>query len=305
MKKFLENNFNLMLVISVIIGLLFPGIERIPNIVVSILLGIIVFFLCARISLSEIGSVSAKEATAFYLLRFIALPVGFFYISTIFIPQYAVGVLLLSLMPVGISTPVVVNNQKGNTSLAFMLMLVSSLLAPLIIPAIFSLSNSDENIEILGVFYTLTSVIILPFIGYFLITTIQKKTKPFIESNVSFVSVVFMSIVISIVISKQRNEFLSNYSAFFLVIAILFLLFMCFYLFGWLFLGKQGSRSTRICYSLSSGATNTAIGINLALIYFSADTVFFMVLSELIWVLSIPTFNLLQQRFYQKQLGQY
>ncbi|MGY8872802.1 MAG: bile acid:sodium symporter family protein [Pseudomonadales bacterium] len=298
MKKFIENHFNFILVISVVIGLTLPGIESVPNLVVSVLLGIIVFFLCAKISLSEIQGISVKEVSTFYLLRFILIPIGLFYLANFFVPQYAVGILLLALMPTGISTPVFVSTQKGNVSMAFALMLASSLLAPFVIPVIFSLSHSDKDIQILGVFYTLTSVILIPFAAYFLLTSIRKKTKPFIKNNSSFVSVAFMAVVIAIVISKQKDEFLTNYSALFLVIAILCLVFLFFYMFGWLFLGKQGNRTNKICYSLSSGATNTAIGINLALVYFSADTVFFMVLSELVWVLSIPTFNLIQRRIH-------
>ncbi|WP_370277751.1 bile acid:sodium symporter family protein [Pontibacterium sp.] len=297
MKKFIERNFNLVLFLSLIVGMTVPGIEHVPNFVVSVLLGIIVFFLCSKISLSEIKAISVKEVSAFYLARFIALPVGMFYLANLVVPQYAVGILLLALMPAGISTPVFVSTQKGNVSLAFLLMLASSLLAPVVVPMVFALSHSDTEIELLGIFYTLTSVILVPFAAYFALTSVRPQVKPFIERNNAFVSVVFLGIIIAVVISKQREEFLSSYNAFAVVVAILSLMFLLFYVFGWLFTGRQGKRADKVCYSFSSGANNTAVGINLALVYFSADTIFFMVLSELTWVLAIPAFNFVLRRF--------
>lgn len=296
MKKFLENHFNLVLFVSVIIGITLPNVEQTPNLVVSALLGIIVFFLCAKISLSEIQEISIKEISTFYLIRFIGLPLLLFYLANIFVPQYAVGILLLALMPTGISTPVLVSTQKGNVSLTFAMMLASSLLAPFVIPVLFALNNSNADIQILGLFYTLTSVILVPFCAYFIITSVCKKTKPFIDNNSSFVSVVFMGVVIAIVVSKQKDKFLTDFSALFLVVVILCLVFIFFYLFGWLFPSKDDNKTQKICYSMSSGATNTALGVSLALNYLSDDTVFFMVLSEFIWVAAIPIFSLVQRR---------
>ena len=299
MKKFIERNFNLVLFLSLIVGMTVPGIEHIPNFVVSVLLGIIVFFLCSKISLSEIKAISIGEVSAFYVARFIALPIGMFYLANLMVPQYAVGVLLLALMPAGISTPVFVSTQKGNVSLAFLLMLASSLLAPVVVPMVFAFSHTDTDteIELLGIFYTLTSVILVPFAAYFALNAVRPQVKPFIERNNAFVSVVFLGIIVAVVISKQREEFLSSYNAFAVVVAILSLMFLLFYVFGWLFTGRRGKRSDKVCYAFSSGANNTAVGINLALIYFSADTVFFMVLSELTWVLAIPLFNFVLRRF--------
>lgn len=297
MKQFIERNFNLVLFLSLIVGMTVPGIEHVPNFVVSVLLGTIVFFLCSKISLSEIKAISVKDVSAFYVARFIALPIGMFYLANLVVPQYAVGVLLLALMPAGISTPVFVSTQKGNVSLAFLLMLASSLLAPIVVPMVFALSHSDTEIELLGIFYTLTSVILVPFAAYFALNAVRPQVKPFIERNNAFVSVVFLGIIVAVVISKQREEFLSSYNTFAIVVAILSLMFLLFYAFGWLFTGRHGKREDKVCYAFSSGANNTAVGINLALIYFSADTVFFMVLSELTWVLAIPVFNFVLRRF--------
>ncbi len=297
MKPLIENHFNTVLFVSVVVGLTLPGLESTPNIVVSVLMGIMVFFLCAKISFSEIQGIAVTEVTAFYLIRYIGLPIALYYLANAVIPQYAVGILLLALMPSAITTPILVGTQKGNVSLAFILMVTSSLLAPFVISAVFSLSSAGSDIQVSALFYTLVSVVLVPFTAYFLVVSVRKQSKPFIESNSSFVSVLFMGVIIAIVVSKQKGDFLSDFGTLFLVVGLLSLAFLLFYLFGWFFTGRRGDRAQKISYSLSSGATNTALGINLALVTFSADTVFFMVLSEFLWVVSIPIFNTVHKKF--------
>lgn len=300
MNTLIENNFNTVLIISAIAGLTLPSIEFTPNIVVSFLLGVTVFFLCAKITISEIRGIVVKHVITFYILRFIVLPIILFYIADAIIPRYASGVLLLALMPVGISTPILVGTQSGNVTQTFVLMIASSLIAPFIIPVLFMLTNGSSNIEISGLFYNLFSVVLVPFIAYFMIISAHKKSKQSIENNSSFIAVLLLGIIIAIVISKQRNELLTNLYSVGIVLIMLCLLFVCFYYFGWLFSGKNSKTSHKISYSLSSGATNTALGINLSLIYFSKDTAFFMVLSEFVWVLAIPVFSIILKKLNLK-----
>lgn len=302
MKVFIEKNLNLILFISVIVGLTLPGVELIPSIVVTFLLGILVFFLCAKISVSEIKGVAIKEVVIFYVVRFICLPILLFYLADAVVPRYAVGVLLLALMPVGTSTPTLVATIKGNVTLAFVLMITSSLLAPFVIPVIFMMNNASSDLKISGLFFTLFSVVFIPFVAYFSLVSIRKESKLFIANNRSFVAVTLTGAIIAIVVSKQREVFLTDIGSLLLVLVLLSVVFLVFYVFGWFYpdgyRSKEGNRSKskKVSYSMSSGATNTAIGINLALVYFSADTLFFMVLSEFLWIVSIPLFNMAQKR---------
>ena len=298
-KTFIEQNLNMVLLVSVVIGMTVPGVELIPTVVVTSLLGILVFFLCAKISVSELQGIAAKEIVIFYAIRFICLPILLFYLVNEIVPRYAVGVLLLALMPVGTSTPALVGTVKGNVTLAFVLTIVTSLLAPFIVPVVFMMNNISATLQITGLFYTLFSVAFVPFVVYFLLISIKKEAKPLIKKNSSFVAVALTGVIIAIVVSKQKDVFFTDLGSLVLVVVLLAVTFTLFYIFGWFYRYPKSLdyKSKKISYSLSSGATNTAIGINLALVYFSADTVFFMVLSEFFWVVSIPLFNIAQKRF--------
>ena len=239
MKALIEKNLNAVLLISVIIGLTLPGVESIPSIVVSVLLAIMVFFLCAKITVAEIQGIAVTEVIVFYVLRFICLPILLFYLANAVVPRYATGVLLVALVPVGITTPTLVATFKGNVTLAFVLTIASSLLAPFVIPLIFMFIGTSSELKISGLFATLFSIVFIPMLTYFFLLYVRKKSKKFIESNSSFISVTLMGAVVAIVVSKQKDVFLTDFGSLFLVLTLLSIAFLVFYLFGWFYPKKQ------------------------------------------------------------------
>lgn len=295
-KSIIENNLNLILLISVIVGLFVPGIELIPNDVVTFLLAFMVLFLSSKVDISEVKDIKLSSVIVFYIIRFILLPIILFFIAESLIPKYSVGILLLALLPVGITTPLLVGNLKGNVTFALGLTIITSLLAPLVLPFIFMNIGIQHDLEIKGLFITLFLIIIAPLVLYYSFIAIKKELKPFFYNNSSFVSTLLLGIIISIVVSKQKDVFLNDISALLVVSLALLIMFLLFYLFGWFYPLKREQPSFLICNALSSGAINTALGINLALLYFSDDTIFFLVVSEFFWVVSIPLFNAMIKR---------
>lgn len=291
LKSIIESNFNSILLLSVIVGLFVPSIEYTPNEAVTVLLAIIMFFVSSKVDLSTIKNIPIKSVIVFYIVRFILLPIALFYLAESLIPKYAIGILLVSLVPVGVTTPMLVSTAKGNVTFALALTIVTSLLAPFMIPLIFMNMSLSSEIEISGLFITLFSIIIIPLLLYYLLTRFKRGLKPLIDKNSSFVSIAFTGLVIAIVVSKQKDVFLNDTFSLFLASIVMFLLFILFYIFGWFYPMQRDKPDMIISNSLSSGAINTAVGINLALLYFSSDTVFFLVISEFAWVASIPLFN--------------
>jgi len=129
------------------------------------------------------------------------------------------------------------------------------------------------------------------------LVSFKKELKPFFIDHSSFVSVVLLGFIIAIVVSKQKEVFLNDVFELLVVALVLLSLFCLYYLFGWFYPMKRDQTEYIVCNSLSSGAINTALGINLSLLYFSKDTLFFLVISEFVWVISIPLFNLVRKRF--------
>jgi len=296
MKSLIESQLNLILLLSLLIGLFIPNIELTPNFVVTLLLATMVLFLSSKVDVSEIQDIKIKSVLGFYLSRFILLPILLFYFAEWLIPKYSTAILLLTLLPVGITTPMLVANFKGNATFALALTIATSLLAPIMLPLVFMNLGFSTVIEIQGLFITLFSIIIIPLGLYYLIIKLNKNAKVFFMNNSTFVSITLLGVIVAIVLSKQKDAFLNDVFSLFVVAMILLLMFFIFYLFGWFYPIKRDQMPFVVCNSISSGAINTALGINLSLLYFSDDTVFFMVVSEFVWVASIPLF----QVFYQK-----
>ncbi len=292
-RGFVNNNLNAVLIISVVAGLGIPGLELIPDIFVPYMLGIMVFFLCAKISIQEVRGLAISEILLFYILRFIAFPIALYYLTLLVYPEFAVGVLLIALMPVGVTTPALVGVFNGGVALAFVLTILSSLLAPLVIPITFLIADRSTGIEVASLSYTLFSVIFIPAIFYMLLIKFKPSSRRIVENNSSFIPVLFLGVIIAIVISKQRDVFFNDFTLLFESFFACIVLFFCLYAFGWFFQWKKSKRKI-VTYSLCSGANNNALAISLALIYFPSETIFFVIISELIWVLAIPAFNSVQ-----------
>lgn len=295
--RYLVNrNLNAVLTISVVIGLFFPGIESVPDIYVPYILGVMVFFLCAKMSIKEIHHLPVCESLLFYGLRFIGFPLVLYYLALATYPQFAAAILLVALMPVGVTTPALVGTLKGNVALAFVLTILSSLLAPIVIPAVFMVAGSSSKIEIESLAYTLFAVIFIPAAVYTALIRIKPASSEIIEQNSAFVPVLLLGVIIAIVIAKQKHVFFEDFFQVAEAAVLCSVLFFLMYLFGW-FYRRKNSNSRLITYALCSGANNNALAISLALVYFSPETVFFVIVSELIWVVAIPVFNTCQTLF--------
>ncbi len=297
-RGFVNNNLNTVLIVSIVAGLGIPGLELIPDIYVPYILGVMVFFLCAKISIQEIHGLTISEIVVFYIFRFILFPIILYYLTLFVYPKFAMGILLIALMPVGVTTPALVGVLNGSVALAFVLTISSSLLAPFVIPITFLITDKSTTIEVASLSYTLFSVIFIPAVVYILLLRLKPSSAHAVKNNSSFMTILLLGIIIAVVISKQREAFFSDFSLLFDSIIFCSLLFFFLYAFGWLYQWKK-SRGKIITYSLCSGANNNALAISLALIYFPSEIIFFVIISELLWVLAIPAFNGVQKRIFK------
>jgi predicted Na+-dependent transporter len=117
----------------------------------------------------------------------IIIPLFFFFLIKIFDPELAIGILLLTSMPAGVSTPALADIVKGNISLSMSLTIVSQLAAPFTVPLLFMLVvNSSLSINISLLFKDIAILVFLPLICSQLIKRYIpdaiKKTQHFFTS---------------------------------------------------------------------------------------------------------------------------
>lgn len=289
-RHFAETHFNWILMSAFLIGMVAPGLEAVPSAVIVYGTGAIIFLACSRISLKELESVDIFTIGGFSLLRFILLPFAVYLAVSLSFPDLAIGSFLLALMPAGVAVAVLTSITAGNVALGLSLTIISSLLAPLVVPSAFATLGHMIQIDVFDMFKTLAVIVFLPICLYFGLARPIRPVKKTIEDNGKLLSIIIMVFLTSVIVAQKREVFFEDPWFVFESLLVLSGLFFIFYALAWI-LAFRAAEAERIAYTYGSGAMNNNLGIALAYLYFDAKTALFLILSEVIWVLAMSTFQ--------------
>ncbi|MBI1327393.1 MAG: hypothetical protein GC136_07085 [Alphaproteobacteria bacterium] len=289
---FIKKNPLLVLGLAVVavIGLL--NIDRLPKETVLFALGLIIFFSCAKLSWQEFKNIRLVPLISFTLLRFAAFPVAALYLLQFIVPEeYWLGVFLLLLCPAGFSLMAFSASFGGNTSLALLLTIVTSLLAPFTIPFL-SDAVLDQKVQVdtITMCVQLLMVIVIPAALYIVSVRFYPQLKTWIKMNNNFYVLMLLGTIGTIALAQQFNVFANNLDFIGGAFVICALLYPVLYLVGWFF-AFHDERRTKITKALASGAMNVSLAIGIALLYFPPKVTAFLIVSDLVWFAAIPVFR--------------
>lgn len=283
--KIIEKYFWLVLVAGILIGLLNPYPVVMGKYLPKILLGLMLFFVFLKIDAIEI----LENIRNYRLMIYIAvvymfiIPLLFFLPLNLINPDLATGILLLTAMPAGVSTPALADIAKGNISFSMSIAIVSQLVAPFTVPLLFWLIDM-KGLEInkLMIFRDIAMLIFLPMI-------ISQTFKRFFPSAVKRIqhfstsaNILLLFTFVYIAISSQRNVILENPASLIWKIILLYVVFILLHVIGYIAYFK-GTRETRISVAIGAAYMNNGMAIVLAAAYFKPEILVLMVLSELPW----------------------
>jgi BASS family bile acid:Na+ symporter len=283
--KLIEKHFWLILISGILIGLWSPVPFKAPPILPKVLLGMMLFLAFLKIDALEVLENMRNFRLMIYIafIYMLAIPLVFFFSTRIFDAELAVGMLLLTAMPAGVSTPVLTEIAKGNISLSMSLVIVSQLLAPFTVPLLFWLVDINSlTINKLLILKDIAILVFLPMIisqivKRFLPRTIARTQHLFTSANV-FLLFSFVYIAIS----SQRNVILENPTGLIWKIAVLYLVFILLHIIGYIICPRE-TRENRIAVAIGAAYMNNGMAIVLAASYFKPEVLVLMVLSELPW----------------------
>jgi len=134
--RLIEKHFWLILLAGILLGLWSPITFKASPVVPKILLGMMLFLAFLKIDALEVLENIRNFRLMIYLasVYMIAIPLVFYFSTLIFNSDLAVGILLLTAMPAGVSTPVLTDIARGNISLSMSLVIVSQIAAPFTVP---------------------------------------------------------------------------------------------------------------------------------------------------------------------------
>jgi len=289
----IEKYFWAFLISGIVMGLWQPLTLKIPGYLPQLLLGMMLFLVFLKIDALEI----LEKISNYRLMIFIAavymlvIPLLFFSVTTIFSKELAIGLLLLTAMPAGVSTPALTDILKGNISLAMSIVVVTQMIAPFTVPLLFWIvGTTGLEINKLQVFKDIAVLVFIPLI---LSQVIKRYFPVTINKNLHLVTssnIILLFAFVYIVISKQSAMLLDNPISLIWKIVVLYLVFVLLHVIGYLIQYNE-NKENKIALAVTSAYMNNGLAIVLASTYFGPDILVLMVLSEIPWNTLIAPFK--------------
>lgn len=285
MNEFAKKNFNLILFLSAVAGFCLPQPGDLSGPLILAVLYFIIFASSFQVDFSPAFFRSQTRTVIwFYVLRFLVLPVGLFWIIRPFSSFYATGVFLLCVLPAGVTSPAFTNVFSGNITLALALLILSSSFTPLVLPYLGGfLIAEDLQVDLFRLFSTLFITVILPYLAHLPLRKYH-RINHWMQHHDSFISIVGIALIFALAIAEYRPVLLTETGQIISYFLVSLSIFLFLYLFGWCVLFKA-SKADKVALFFSSGANNVALGVVVSFLYFPAQMGVFFVVCQVVWVL--------------------
>ncbi len=274
---------------SLVLGFLFASVLQPFLFAVPYLFAFVTLTMALGSGLKQLREVLRRPGIMVltFVIAHIVAPINAYGLGTLIFgaeSPYVIGLVLFTIIPLGVSTVLWVGMSGGNVALMLAMVVLDSLLSPFVVPLGVQLFF-DSAIELDGsaLMLELTFIIVLPtVIGVILHEwssgRIQDKVKPVAApiSKLCFVSVVALNAAaIAPYVDQLKQDML-------LLVPVVIVLVGLGYAFGYMATAKQRNQVQQITVSYATGMRNISLGIVLALGYFSPLAAVPVVLSILI-----------------------
>jgi len=281
----IEKYFWIFLIMGILLGIWQPVAFETPKFLPKIFLGMMLFFVFLKIDALEIIEKMRKFKLMIYiaLVYMIIIPLLFFLLVNIFDRQLALGILLLTAMPAGVSTPALTDILKGNISLAMSIAIVTQVIAPFTVPFLFwMIGTKGLDINKLLLFKDISILVFSPLI----LAQVIKKYFPAVINRTQHLftsaNIFLLFAFVYVAISSQRNIILGNPVSLLWKTSVLYLVFIILHAVGYIICYRE-SKENKIALSITCAYMNNGLAIVLASTYFGPGILVLMVLSEIPW----------------------
>jgi bile acid:Na+ symporter, BASS family len=283
--QLIERYFWVFLLAGLLFGLLYPAFNDILMSLLKPILMTMLFFVFLKTDPILILENIKDYKLMIYIVTIymLIIPVLFFLSVNIFDPVLAVGVLLLTAMPAGVSSPTLTDIAKGNIPLSMSIVIITSLLAPFTVPLLFGLIKfKNISINPLAIFKDLAIFVFLPMIiaqiikKYFPLTIIKK------QHLFTSINILLLFLLVYAVMGSQRDVIINDSLSVIWQIVFLYLIFILLHIIGYL-IGYKQNKENKVAIAIGAAYMNNGMAIVLAATHFGPSILVLMVLSEIPW----------------------
>ncbi|UGQ29938.1 bile acid:sodium symporter family protein [Acinetobacter calcoaceticus] len=274
--QFIQKTFALWVIVFAALALWQPEFFVWLKAYIPWILGIIMLGMGMTMTVDDFKGVlqSPKAVLIGVVAQFVVMPGLAFVLCKLFQlpPEIAVGVILVGCCPGGTASNVITYMAKGNVALSVACTSVSTLLAPVLTPAIFYLLASQWlKIDAASMFVSILQVVLLPIVvGLILRIWLKRQVESYIQV-MPLVSVIAIVAIVAAIIGGSKAAILQSGL---LILAVVILHNGLGYL-----LGFTAARFFKLPYADSKaiavevGMQNSGLGVALAAVHFAASPI--------------------------------
>lgn len=242
---------------------------------ITLLLGIIMFGMGLTMKATDFAIVAKKPIPVIIgvVAQFVFMPGIAFALTQLFDFPYelAVGIILVGACPGGTASNVMVFLSKGDLPLSVAMTSISTLLAPIMTPAIVLLLASQYvDVNTGAMFLSIVQVVIIPIVLGILLRRFFPKVVTKSVPALPLVSILAILAIVTAVVSNNKENLATT--AFILFLAVLLhntLGLLLGYIAAWMF---KLDESKKRAVSIEIGMQNSGLGASLATQYFEPIT---------------------------------
>ncbi|QLB20454.1 sodium transporter [Vespertiliibacter pulmonis] len=276
LSQFISKTFAIWVIMFAIIATQFPDIFKLIVPWIPYLLGIVMLGMGLTLTFKDFTEITRnpKGVIIGVIAQFVIMPMIAFFLAKIFqLPaDLAIGVILVGACPGGTSSNVITFLARGNTALSVACTTISTLLAPILTPAVFYLFASQWlDINASSMFISVLKIVLLPiFVGLLIRSIFKQKIENF-SQIMPLISVIAIILILCAVVAVSKDKIIESGLLIFGIVALHNIL-------GYL-LGYGISRAFRLsspdsrAISIEVGMQNSGLGAALAALHFKFNPI--------------------------------
>lgn len=213
--SFIAANMTVFVVVVTALALFVPrSFDWISTSSITPMLGIVMFGMGLTLKPSDFKPVlkRPKDIIIGELAQFVIMPLMAWLICKVLqLPtELALGVILVGCCPGGTASNVICYLAKGDIALSVAMTGVSTLLAPIVTPAlVFMLAGREVAVDMIGMFLSIVQVVIIPIVLGLAVNKYLSKFTEKVTPLLPMVSTLAIAAIIGIVVSHSSASILS------------------------------------------------------------------------------------------------
>ncbi len=272
LSQFIGKTFAIWTLLFAVLAFYFPDTFKWIGPHVVTLLGIVMFGMGLTLSKQDFAEVGHRPGTVLLgvLAQFIVMPALAWALCKLLAlpPEIAVGVILVGCCPGGTASNVMTYLARGDIALSVAITSVTTLLAPVVTPAlIYLLASAWLEVSAVAMFWSIVKVVIVPIVlGVIVQSLLGKRVKMFVDT-LPLVSVAAIVAIVAAVVAGSQERIATTGLTIFAVVVLHNGLGL---LLGYLVAKAVGlSVAQRKTLSIEVGMQNSGLGVALATAHFS------------------------------------